>query len=36
MNLKKLINHKKNNLDEKVIHDFGNEWNEFGEKSKRR
>ena len=32
MNLKKnLINHKKNNLDEKVIHDFGNEWNEFSQ-----
>ena len=28
---KNLINHKKNNLDEKVIHDFGNEWNEFSQ-----
>ena len=28
---KKLINNKKNNLDEKVIDDFGNEWNEFSQ-----
>ena len=32
MNLKKnLINYKKNNLKEKVIDDFGNEWNEFSQ-----